>query len=762
MRLISCYIAGFGKIEKESISFDSNLTAITKNNGYGKTTLANFLVAMFYGMETSKASDKALSIRQHYRPFSGARYGGNLVFMLGKDKYKIEREFDAKSATKDTLTVYKNDLKYEGLGTNIGESIFNIDFDSFKRTIFIDADDIEIKTNDDINAKLSNFVEGTRDDANVGEAIKRLLDKGKDYKKSNRTGLINETETKISEINARLANLYSIKQSLSDKYLNLKEVTNNLDEKEAKLKEEENKSRDFETYQELLRNALEDWTKLNLIKEKYHNNVIDLKDVDFVKEAIRKKNEINQINFDFARFSALEKKYQDIPNINTIRNDIKEYNTKSLDKDKIMLELKFKDVTDKDLNYISQAANDNKYNDTKKKQWCLGLVMVALLVVGILCISLVQNVVGIALLVICLVVDVILDTCLYIMMKKQRDKLKVLAKYRINNKDDLKAYKEDYLRYQKIKNENNMVVLENKIKEFFLKYGFSNDDFNNMLINLQQEYQEYNELKKTKASIDNNKQELAKQEKIINDFADKYNISYVDVIGKISEIESDAGTYRTLLSNYNNSLEKANDFKVRKNLGDSDGNPDIETLNHDISLLKEDKMKLEKEIDEDERDTEQISYYEGELEGFKEKLTKYKNEYNLINKTIELLNEADLSLKNKYVAPIKDKFSYYANMIEEALGKKVTINPNLEIVFEENGNTRKDSYLSLGERSICAFCFRMALIENMYKEERPFLILDDPFVSLDSVHFSKVKDILKTLSANRQIIYLTCHESRSL
>ena len=88
--------------------------------------------------------------------------------------------------------------------------------------------------------------------------------------------------------------------------------------------------------------------------------------------------------------------------------------------------------------------------------------------------------------------------------------------------------------------------------------------------------------------------------------------------------------------------------------------------------------------------------------------------------------------------------------------------PNFEIRYERNGMERSEKHLSAGQRSICAFCFRMALIENMYTDEKPFLILDDPFVNLDQKHLDRVKVILKKISENLQIIYFTCHESRAV
>ena len=61
---------------------------------------------------------------------------------------------------------------------------------------------------------------------------------------------------------------------------------------------------------------------------------------------------------------------------------------------------------------------------------------------------------------------------------------------------------------------------------------------------------------------------------------------------------------------------------------------------------------------------------------------------------------------------------------------------------------------------MCALCFRLAILDNMFADGQPFIILDDPFSSLDKDHLKKASDLVTKLSSERQIIYFTCHESR--
>ena len=55
----------------------------------------------------------------------------------------------------------------------------------------------------------------------------------------------------------------------------------------------------------------------------------------------------------------------------------------------------------------------------------------------------------------------------------------------------------------------------------------------------------------------------------------------------------------------------------------------------------------------------------------------------------------------------------------------------------------------------------MAMVDAMYKEEKPFIIFDDSFVNLDKERLEGGFKFLKELEKEYQIIYFSCHESRA-
>ena len=64
MRILSCYIAGFGKLVNKKIDL-KELTVIKQDNGWGKTTFADFIRCMFFGLDGGRKKEIAENDRIH-------------------------------------------------------------------------------------------------------------------------------------------------------------------------------------------------------------------------------------------------------------------------------------------------------------------------------------------------------------------------------------------------------------------------------------------------------------------------------------------------------------------------------------------------------------------------------------------------------------------------------------------------------------------------------------------------------------------------
>ena len=105
MKLVKCYIENFGKLSGFSYDFTDGLNVILQENGFGKTTFATFIKAMFYGLSGTGKTSVLINERKRYKPWQGGAFGGNLVFEKDGKRYLIERFFGEKDKD-ETFVLY--------------------------------------------------------------------------------------------------------------------------------------------------------------------------------------------------------------------------------------------------------------------------------------------------------------------------------------------------------------------------------------------------------------------------------------------------------------------------------------------------------------------------------------------------------------------------------------------------------------------------------------------------------------------------------
>ncbi len=293
MKLKSCYIINFGKFSKKDIQFKDGLTSVCRENGYGKTTLAAFLEAMFFGMDSTRKNSK-FNDRAHFCPFNGGAYGGNVVFECEGDEYKIEREFDKTSNTKDVTRVYKNGILCEDLADNIGEVIFEIDKESFERTVFLSDRDFELSATDGINTKLKSFLEGNDDESSFEAAIDRLEKKSKEYKKQRLSaGLIQDEREAIQTLKEKISNLESVRSGLVEKYKKFEEYNKTIDDISSKISAAQTKNvvlTKWTNYERMLSGISEKEEKKAEINARYPLGLPKSSEIEETENAISEYN----------------------------------------------------------------------------------------------------------------------------------------------------------------------------------------------------------------------------------------------------------------------------------------------------------------------------------------------------------------------------------------------------------------------------------------------------------------------------------------
>ena len=215
MNILRCHIENFGSLCGLDYEFGGGLNALYSPNGGGKTTLACFIKAMFYGLPADTSRSR-FNERRHFAPFSGGRYGGNLTFEWKGKVYRIERFFDSTSG--DDAKVYCGGALCRDFAGGIGQRVFGLDEQSFVRALFITSEPSELTSTGGINARLSQYASRAAGQYSLPPALAALDKASKNLLGRGGRGEIPALESKIKKLQAHISDLGAVSAGLDEKY----------------------------------------------------------------------------------------------------------------------------------------------------------------------------------------------------------------------------------------------------------------------------------------------------------------------------------------------------------------------------------------------------------------------------------------------------------------------------------------------------------------------------------------------------------------
>lgn len=771
MNLIKCHIENFGKLQNFDFEFTKGLNTIKEENGFGKTTFANFIKAMFYGLDTSK-SEK--SDRKRYMPWQGGKFGGNLEFEIGNKKYRIERFFE-KKATDDTFKLYdlETNLESTDYSENIGEEIFKINKEAYERSTYIPQGQIQIQMDDSINAKLGNVLESDNDINTSEEAIKRLEEAMKIYKKTGNRGLINEKEAKLNELKRTIENNKSDETNLEIRRKKLKETIEQIKEKENSRNEkqkllnekigQDRKKAKLETYNTIMKKIQENNAKNEEFQEFFKEGVPTDEELEILSakclEIEKYKGEMSIFNISTEEQETLQKleakfKNQDI--------SIEKIDKKIVDCNEI------RDVENKLQNIQSEIEKSKqKISDLDKKRksnnkiFLIMLILaIALLITGISLIVASNNlgIMALTLGIISLIIEIF----------KKKDNYKIPY---VQEKDNIEALQETEQNLN-VKKENLELEIDNFIKTYINNY----EDIIIALTEIKTEFNRYKDLTQSESNkLQKNAQTKEKVELLedsIREYLHKYFTSidktFSDLVNILKLQKNELNRVLKELEEANKSkeeYEKQNNVEELKDVTSVDGlnetelQKEIDSLSIQIDSLNDEKNQNKNQIELLENKVDENSELEEEKDSLEEEIKALKEKYSVLDQTKKYMEKAKERFSSHYLKGMVQGFEENLNLLDDK-NLDTNVDINLGVQIDSNGSKREIKYFSAGYKDLIYICMRFSLVKVLFENELPFVILDDPFVNLDDEKTEKAIELLKKFSEKYQIIYLICNKSR--
>lgn len=763
MKLIKCYVENFGKLSNFTYNFKDGLNIIKEQNGFGKTTFAVFIKSMFYGMDAGKNTKIEKSERKKYYPWQGGNYGGNIEFEVDGNKYKIERFFGKKPA-EDTFKLYDlaTNLESKDFTENIGEEIFKINKEGYERSTYIPQGQIQIEMEDSINAKLGNVLESDNDVNSSEQAIIAINNAKKLYKKERgKGGLIDEKKEKLNQLERELEKRQSDFEILKIQEEKLNKLNNNIKE-QGKLRdqsqqmlsekmEQGRKVAKLETYKTILTKYNKSQENIDELTEFFAN---DIPSDDLIKNLTEKNFELeitkNQLKNN--KFSVEDQEkvtyYKDIFDRNQItetqvNKGIEEYSKISNLENEIQNKTNKKEIIQ---------------NELKSKRLATildSILAIVFIILGFFLIFKgVQEIVGF--------ISAIIGIGLFILF---------LVNLKKSKKLDVKELEEKIEEMQSEKK-----LIERNIDKILDICNEKEQNKLNGLYNIKNQINLYNNLlakqNEINANVQKNNIKKATLENEIKNGLTKY---FVDLTKPYSELLQELtikkNEYQSQLEQFNslkkekedfeksNDMQNLDDVKNLSNIDESVLKEKIKEINIHFDKLSDEKNQVKNQIEVLENRIDEYEFLESDIENTASEIEEETEKYKILNTTESLLKQAKEQFSSSYLQDMIQNFNEYMKLIDNG-EMSTNIDIKLDVKVDVNGSQKEIKYFSAGYKDLVYICMRFSLIKTLFKNEAPFVVLDDPFVNLDEEKTTKAINVISTISEKYQIIYFVCNSSR--
>ena len=197
MIIKNIYINHFGCIRDKSVDFDDGMNVISMPNESGKSTMAEFIRVMLYGVNSLRFNQ-----RKKYMPFGNTSMGGEMTVKCGETEYIIKRTFGMRK-TDDKVDVF-NAVSGARIAEysvdNVGEVMFGISGDTYENTCYIKqlTAKIDDTKSEEIQSKLINLSQSSDEDYSYRNAVNILDSAIKEL--NGPRGKINYTQAVINEL----------------------------------------------------------------------------------------------------------------------------------------------------------------------------------------------------------------------------------------------------------------------------------------------------------------------------------------------------------------------------------------------------------------------------------------------------------------------------------------------------------------------------------------------------------------------------------
>lgn len=735
MKLLSCHILAFGGIADRRIEFNEGLNELCDKNGSGKSTVAAFIKAMLYGLDGERKKTLSDNERKLYAPWSGGRFGGTLTLSHEGKVYRIERFFDPDEyAVIDEAT----EKATECFGESVGEALLSVDADSFLKSIYLSSRGTRASATTRLTAKLTDLSGEIFDLGSYDEADRRLEESRKEIALfRGRGGLLSEAEDRLYELKEKKREA----ESARGRALLAEEEAGRQAALLSKIGEEKKAA------EALL---------LRLHKQNAEKGQRELAH-RLEGEIASAKQSLSSLHATFPMGLPTEEGEKALC---TVAEEEKRFYSVYSDalSEKNAEEKKYPSVlpTQSDCVHLSVLLEKEKElktklyekEETKKKSSGKAIRPVALLPIALgLCLLIASLLLFktsslAASFLLCLAVAAVGGSFLF-------------AKKETAPSENVPAF---------IPWEDELAKVREQIRSLISGFFDKEVEHTRAAAMLSEAVTRLSLL--GEAALRAKERYCLKKQERETLFAPYASLGEDpdSILSCLRDAKKKTETLYSLVAEKEKTLSSLPPFEAERK-------EEIDTTEEELSALcrelseaecrtAEELARQRANAEKENALSEELPLLLAEIAECEETVSSLKEKKEVLDKTRKLLGEAKAALETRYLSGVRERFAHYAAALSPSLAE-FTLDTDLSVGLMREGKSREGGYFSSGWQALIEICLRLSLLDALYPEGRPPLILDDPFALLDEENLTLAKRLLCGLQGC-QILYLTAHESRSL
>lgn len=197
--------ATFGRLDNRTLKLEPGLNVITGGNESGKSTWAEFMTAMLYGIDTrSRGKGRELPVRTRYTPWNGKPMEGRLELEWQGRNIVLERT--SEQTPLGSLRAFDRDTGSpiaELTASGCGASLTGVELGVFQRSAMLRQRGTEVSSDPQLEKRLSSLVTAGSEDYAFGE-VDGKLKKLQNSLQYNQSGVLPRLRSEAGELDRKL------------------------------------------------------------------------------------------------------------------------------------------------------------------------------------------------------------------------------------------------------------------------------------------------------------------------------------------------------------------------------------------------------------------------------------------------------------------------------------------------------------------------------------------------------------------------------